>query len=409
MNLLVLGIVVLLFITFGVISLFIILKKESNIKKLKKRNKLLEKEIEKLTENLINVKKIFIRQKEMLNVISETIQSATSNISTATQESISKFMELSEEFDKIAASDVEKIDLIHKKVNFNLCEMVGFRLEGKSCEFKEECQKEKLCQNLNNSEKIYIELKKFLKKVVSSVEDSEFTKEITGKYRIKTLVENIENISKISEGIADIAKQTKLLALNATIEAAKAGEHGKSFAVVANEIKKLADFSSKFVNEIKDIILEFQKNIKKFESLYVIFAEETVEILKRLNLIEKFAKELIENIIKIKKEHQNFIKKHSNIYENINQIIFNLQFEDITNQMNQHTLKIIEKIKEEIEENELDKLKDDLVKAGIKTEILKELENYYTMEKEREIARKTLEELVKISEKKEDEEGVTFF
>lgn len=106
---------------------------------------------------------------------------------------------------------------------------------------------------------------------------------------IQSLNESSKEVSSILNVITGIADQTNLLALNAAIEAARAGEHGKGFAVVADEVRKLAEQSQNSAKEIYEIVSKIQQDTESTVQTMLRVTEDVQAGVKVSNeAIEKF-------------------------------------------------------------------------------------------------------------------------
>jgi twitching motility protein PilJ len=113
--------------------------------------------------------------------------------------------------------------------------------------------------------------------------------------KVKRLAESSQEISKIVALISTIASRTNLLALNASIEAARAGEAGRGFAIVADEVRQLADRSAKALKEIEQIVLQIQSETS---SVMTAMEEGTQQVIDGTKRAEQ-AKRALEDIVQV--------------------------------------------------------------------------------------------------------------
>jgi methyl-accepting chemotaxis protein len=239
---------------------------------------------------------------------SEALKITTNNTSQSSTEVLSSLHQMSVSFDDQTTS-TQKIS-----------EQVGIVQEDmeKANELSNDMlEKSKKSTNIISLSKTTLEeQKKSIEDLKTSFANTEKTSEF--------LVQETEKIGKIISAIQNISKQTNLLALNANIEASRAGEAGRGFMVVADEIRSLADETNIATKEISTILNSISQRTKDSMSDIVISKNAVEKSEATSNEVEIAFNEISKNNEKTLKQINNVSDRFSNILKSINEITHNI-------------------------------------------------------------------------------------
>ena len=128
--------------------------------------------------------------------------------------------------------------------------------------------------------------------------------ELELSHKLEQLSADATQVKDVLTVISDIADQTNLLALNAAIEAARAGEHGRGFAVVADEVRKLAERTQKATSEVEININSLKQNSNSMIEISNTFNDETHKVTDILNVFNDSVQIVVDNSNNIKAKTQ---------------------------------------------------------------------------------------------------------
>lgn len=145
---------------------------------------------------------------------------------------------------------------------------------------------------------------------------------------------HMSHVEKLLADVQKIADQTNLLALNAAIEAARAGEAGRGFAVVADEVRNLSKHSDKFSEEIKHVVTASKQNIHEAQNMIENMASKDMNVtISSKASIDK----MMEDIALLNAKLSNNINELSHLSDrieaNVCDAVRGLQFEDMARQL----------------------------------------------------------------------------
>ncbi len=175
-------------------------------------------------------------------------------ISTSNKTSMDKLVQIAQETQKSMKDSSTTLNSVKNKAT-DVASMMNISIE----------QSQGLRKRLIETQGLVKESKDAIGDLFSQIIESAHTEEELSS-KVEQLSRNADDVKSILDIINDIADQTNLLALNAAIEAARAGEHGRGFAVVADEVRNLAGRTQKSLAEINSTIMVIVQEINDVSS-----------------------------------------------------------------------------------------------------------------------------------------------
>ncbi len=175
-------------------------------------------------------------------------------ISTLNKTSMDKLVQIAQETQKSMKDSSTTLNSVKNKAT-DIASMMNISIE----------QSQGLRKRLIETQGLVKESKDAIGDLFSQITESAHTEEELSS-KVEQLSRNADDVKSILDIINDIADQTNLLALNAAIEAARAGEHGRGFAVVADEVRNLAGRTQKSLAEINSTIMVIVQEINDVSS-----------------------------------------------------------------------------------------------------------------------------------------------
>ncbi|WQU74037.1 methyl-accepting chemotaxis protein TlpB [Helicobacter pylori] len=175
-------------------------------------------------------------------------------ISTSNKTSMDKLVQIAQETQKSMKDSSTTLNSVKNKAT-DVVSMMNASIE----------QSQGLRKRLIETQGLVKESKDAIGDLFSQITESAHTEEELSS-KVEQLSRNADDVKSILDIINDIADQTNLLALNAAIEAARAGEHGRGFAVVADEVRNLAGRTQKSLAEINSTIMVIVQEINDVSS-----------------------------------------------------------------------------------------------------------------------------------------------